>query len=350
MVTVVHVVNQFFAGVGGEDKAGVPVGVAEGAIGAARGLQAQLGEDGRIVATIYFGDNYFHEHREEAKAAVLEEVGARSPQVVVAGPAFGSGRYGVSCVEICHGVVETRGIPCVIAMHEENPAVEIYREYHDPLLFALPTRETAVGINEALTAMARLALRLAQGEKIGPAREEGYIPRGIRRLERASRPGVERAIDMLLRRLRNEPFTTEVPLQVWDRVAPAAALSPDKQPTVAVITTSGVVPWGNPDRFKTYRNTFWRKYNIAEIRSLEPGRWEAVHGGYNVSFMNQNPHYGLPLDALRGLEAEGRLRLYHSYYVVPGNQGSPSVMKRIGQEIAAEVKKEQIDGVLLVAT
>lgn len=350
MVTVVHVINQFFAGLGGEDKAGVPVGIAEGATGAARGLQAQLGDKGKVVATIYFGDNYFHEHPEEAKAQILKEIGSRKPQVVVAGPAFNSGRYGVSCVEVCHGVAESLGIPCVTAMHEENPAVDTYREYRNLRVFLLPTKATAAGMNEALTAMAGFACRLGSGEELGPAREEGYVPRGIRRLERADRPGVERAVEMLLKRLRNEPFVTEVPVQIWDRAVPAAPLSPERQATIAVITTSGVVPWGNPDRFKTYRNTFWQKYNISELKVLEPGKWEAVHGGYNVAFMNQNPHYGLPLDALRASEADGRFRLYHSYYVVPGNQGSPAVMKRIGQEIAADLKKEQIDGVLLVAT
>ena len=70
-----------------------------------------------------------------------------------------------------------------------------------------------------------------------------------------------------------------------------------------MITTSGVVPWGNPDRFKTYRNTHWQKYNVAELKELEPGKWEAVHGGYNVAYMNKNPHYGVPLDALRTLAA-----------------------------------------------
>ena len=45
MTTIVHVVNQFFAGLGGEDKAGMPVGVIEGSAGAARGLQLQLGDD-----------------------------------------------------------------------------------------------------------------------------------------------------------------------------------------------------------------------------------------------------------------------------------------------------------------
>ncbi len=353
MITVIHIINQFFAGLGGEEKAALPVDVLEGASGAARGLQAQLGERGKVAATIYYGDNYFHDHREEATAAILKEVRSRNPQVVVAGPAFNAGRYGLSCVEICHSISGALGIPCVTAMHPENPAVETYRDYHDSNIFLLPTTETAAGMGEALPLMTRFACRLAAGEKIGPAADEGYLPRGIRRLEKTDRPGVDRAIDMLLRKMRHEPFTTEVPMELWDQAVPAPPFHRLEDKTIAIITTAGVVPWGNPDGFKTYRNTHWKKYNIAELKALEPGRWEAVHGGYNVSYMNKNPHYGVPLDALRTLEAEGvvgRGKLYPAYYVVPGNQGSPSVLRRIGQEIAQDLKKEGVEGVLLVAT
>src|ERR1700741_5057287 len=102
MITVVHIVNQFFAGIGGEDKAGVPVGVSDGAAGAARGLQLQLGERAQIVSTVHYGDNYFHEHKDDALKAILDAVRSKQPQVVVAGPAFNAGRYGMSCVEICN--------------------------------------------------------------------------------------------------------------------------------------------------------------------------------------------------------------------------------------------------------
>jgi len=37
-------------------------------------------------------------------------------------------------------------------------------------------------------------------------------------------------------------------------------------------------------------------------------------------------------------------------YVIPGNQGSPTVMRRMGQEIAADLKKDNVEGVLFVAT
>jgi len=353
MIKVVHVVNQFFAGLGGEDKAGLPVGVIAGSAGAARALEMKLGEEAKIVCTIYVGDNYFHEQKEAALNAIQDAVRAAEPQVLVAGPAFNSGRYGLSCVEICNAVANEQEIPCVTAMHGDNPGVGAYRDLANSRVYCLPTAETTSGMTDALTRMASFAIRLARGEQIGSAVKEGYIGRGIRRLEKTDRPGAVRALDMLLKKINNQPFASELAMEIWDDTPPAPPLARVKDRNIALVTTSGVVPWGNPDKFKTYRNTYWRKYNIAELKALEPGKWEAVHGGYNVAYMNQNPHYGVPLDALRALEADGEIgpgKLYPAYYVIPGNQGSPTVMRRIGQEIAADLKKDGVEGVLFVAT
>src|SRR5688572_5940418 len=353
MIRIVHIVNQFFSGIGGEDKADIAVGVADGAAGAARGLQSQLAGRGQVTATIHFGDNYFHEHKDEAVAAILAGLEKHRPDVVVAGPAFNAGRYGLACVEICQTVSERLRLPCVTGMELDNPAIGSYRDFHNEKVFLFPTAETAAGMARALAVMTPFACRLALGEEIGAAVDEGYVARGIRRLTRVDRPAVDRAIDMLLAKVAGEPFETELPMEVWDKVAPAAPLADAAQANLAVICTGGVVPWGNPDGFKTYRNTFWRKYNFAELKTLEPGKWEAVHGGYNIAVMNQNPHYGMPLDALRALEADGKIgrgKLYPAYYVIPGNQGSPAVMRQVGREISADLKKDGVDGVLLVAT
>ena len=351
MVKLIHVLNQFFAGVGGEDKADIPIGLKEEPIGAARGLQQQVGHHAQVIATLFFGDNYFHQYSSRTLAAALQEVRRLGPQVVVAGPAFGAGRYGLACVELCQTFAETLSVPCVTAMHPENPAVATYRDYHNPKVYLLPTAETAAGMTAALADLGRFACRLGSGESLGSAHDEGYLSRGIRQPALANRPGVDRAIDMLLAKCRNEPRVTELPMEAWDQTTPARAISDLKKATIAVITTSGVVPWGNPDQFRTFRNTYWRKYNIAGAQSMDPGRWEAVHGGYDVSYMNQNPHYGVPLDALRAAEDHRMIaKLYPFYYVVPGNQGAPSVIRRIGQEIANDLREEGVDGSLLVST
>ena len=353
MIRIVHIINQFFAGLGGEEKAGLPVSVIDGSAGAARALEIKLGEEARIICTISVGDNYFHEHKDEAISSILAAVRAAAPQVLVAGPAFNSGRYGMTCVEVCNSVANELAIPCVTGMHNENPGVDAYRELGNARIYCLPTAESTAGMGDAMARLADFALRLARGEEIGSADNQGYIGRGIRRIEKSDRRGAARAVEMLLKKINDEPFASELPMEVWDDTAPAPPLEHVRDRNIAVVTTSGVVPYGNPDKFKTYRNTYWRKYNIAELKELEPGKWEAVHGGYNVAYMNQNPHYGVPLDALRSLEAEGAIgagKLYPAYYVIPGNQGSPTVMRRIGQEIAADLKKDNVEGVLFVAT
>src|SRR4026209_820002 len=175
MIKIVHIVNQFFAGLGGEDKAGLPVSVIDGSAGAARALEMRLGDKAKIVCTIYVGDNYFNEHKGEAIPAVLNAVRAAEPQVLVAGPAFNSGRYGMTCVEVCNAVANELAIPCVTAMHEENPGVDAYREFSNARLYCLPTAETTAGMTDAITRLANLAIRLAQGEEIGSATQEGYI-------------------------------------------------------------------------------------------------------------------------------------------------------------------------------
>lgn len=351
MKRVAHVVNQFFAGIGSEDRADAAVGTLDTLAGPSRGLQRLLQDQAEVAPTLYFGDNRFHERPDEAKAALLRELAAAAPDVVVLGPAFQAGRYGLACVEVGHAAAAELGCPCVTAMHPDNPAVDAYREHHDPRLFLLPTAETAAGMGRALDDLGRFVLKLLRGETMGAAADEGYLPRGIRLQERAGRTGAERALDMLFDKLQAKPFATEIPMQSWDRVAPAAAVKQVDKARVALVTTSGVVPWGNPDGFKTFRNTFWRKYPVAELKTMDPGVWEAVHGGYNVAHMNANPLYGVPLDALRELQQEGKYDdLYPAYYVVPGNQGSPAAMQRMGREIAAELKANSVDAALLVST
>ena len=94
---VVHYLNQFFGGIGGEDKAHVPLEVREGPVGPGRLLQQLLGERGSVVATLVCGDDHAAEREDAAGAAVREALGRVAPDLVLAGPAFDSGRYGLGC-------------------------------------------------------------------------------------------------------------------------------------------------------------------------------------------------------------------------------------------------------------
>ena len=58
MTRVVHYLNQFFVGVGGEEAAGKPPSRIDGPVGPGRRLQALLGDGFEIVATVWCGDDY----------------------------------------------------------------------------------------------------------------------------------------------------------------------------------------------------------------------------------------------------------------------------------------------------
>src|ERR1700675_2621465 len=98
---VVSYLNQFFGQIGGEDKAGGGAPVFPGAVGAARAVQQALGDAGRVVATVVAGDNYVAERAEAAVAELLDLVAAEKADLLVAGPAFLAGRYGVACGALC---------------------------------------------------------------------------------------------------------------------------------------------------------------------------------------------------------------------------------------------------------
>ena len=67
--------NQFFAGIGGEEKAGIAPEIREGVIGPGAALAKELGDGYDVVATVICGDNYFGENLDEGqKEAAMEEL------------------------------------------------------------------------------------------------------------------------------------------------------------------------------------------------------------------------------------------------------------------------------------
>ena len=87
---VMHFMNQFFAGIGGEEKANTPVGSFEGQVGPGKRLQELLGKSAEIVVTTYCGDDYFADHSQEAIDFIKKLAQDQKVSLVVAGPAFSS--------------------------------------------------------------------------------------------------------------------------------------------------------------------------------------------------------------------------------------------------------------------
>ncbi|MBI4319766.1 MAG: glycine/betaine/sarcosine/D-proline family reductase selenoprotein B [Chloroflexi bacterium] len=347
-IEVVHYVNQFFAGIGGEEKAEHPLEVREGPVGPGRGLQPLLGDRARIVTTIVCGDDFYNSNRLSVRERVIELLANRRPQVFIAGPAFGAGRYGVACGDLCQAVTVELGLPAITAMHPQNPGVELYRATRG--LYILPAENLASDMPNVLPRLAALALKLGLGSPPGPADEEGYLPTGYRPVMEVGEIGARRAVNMLLAKLQGRPYATEMPVQSFDSVAPAPPVRCLREATVALLTTSGTVPRGNPDGFRLNIAERWGHYPIAGLTSLDPDDWQLMHGGFNTAFAEADKHLVLPLDAARELEGHAFGRLHPEFVSLTGVGTPVGNARRLGSEIASFLKEAGVDAGLLVST
>src|SRR3989475_6980006 len=93
---VVHYVNQFFGGIGGEDQAHVGVTAKAGPVGPGRALETALGDGARVEATLIGGDNFVNERGEGDPRAITPQADPVKPPALVAGPPRASRRYGLA--------------------------------------------------------------------------------------------------------------------------------------------------------------------------------------------------------------------------------------------------------------
>lgn len=346
-IKVVHYINQFFAQIGGEEMADYKPEYRQGKVGPGLAIQAAFGDEAEIVGTVICGDSYFNENLEVAKAEVLDMVKAAAPDLFIAGPAFNAGRYGVACGAITEAVKNELGIPAVTGMYVENPGADMFKN----AVYIVSTRNSAAGMRDAVKKLVPLGLKLARGEKIGASSEEGYLPNGIRvNLFEAER-GSKRAVDMLLKKMSGKPFTTEFPMPDFDRVAPNPAVKDIAHAKIALVTSGGIVPKGNPDHIESSSASKYGRYDIEGVMDLLEGEFETAHGGHDPVYANQDPDRVLPVDVLREFEAEGKIgSLFRYFYSTVGNGTAVKNSKAFATEFSQELKDAGIQAVILTST
>jgi betaine reductase len=347
MMRVVHYLNQFFGGIGGEDKAYLTPRVTEGPIGPGRIIQAALGKEGQVVVTAICGDNYFAENIAGASEEITKMIRSYHPDVVIAGPAFNAGRYGIACGAISKTAQDQLGVPAVTGMYRENPGVDLYRQD----VYIIETTGSAVTMTEVLAKMVSLARKLVAKEKVRKPAEEGYFPQGLLVNEISERTGAERVVEMLLSKLQGRPFESEVARPTYDRVKPAPAIRDLGLARIALVTDGGLVPKGNPDKIEVRTATHYGRYDIRNVEILNAADYEVSHEGYDSVFIRQDPNRLVPVDVLRELEREKVIgQLHEKFYSTTGLANIVEVMRKLGKAIAEELKAEGVSGVVLTST
>jgi len=344
---VIHYINQFFAGIGGEEMAGVGVSFREGPVGPGLALKAALGDRAVVVGTIICGDNFFSQNQTEALAEIVRLVREHEADVLVAGPAFNAGRYGMACGAVCEAVQERLGIKAFTALYPENPAVEQYRRS----VLIVPTDSSALGMRKAMKQLAALMSKVLDGKELGPAKVEGYIPHGIRKIVAVDEIAAHRAVDLLLAKVKGLPYETEVPLATYEQITPAPPLKDLSKARIALVTEGGLVPLGNPDRIRHVWAKNWASYSLEGVNEFEAGKYEGVHGGYDRTWVNEDPDRMLPLDIVRELEKEGIIgEVLNEYFVTVGNGTPVKSCQQFGGEIAQRLLQENVQAALVSST
>ena len=342
---VIHYINQFYAGIGGEEKADHQPEIREGIVGPGMAFKAAFKGEAEIVATVVCGDSYFASNMDEAASEILEMMRKYEPDAFIAGPAFNAGRYGTACGAMCAAVSKEFGIPVISGMYPENPGVEMYKKS----AWIIETPDSAIGMRKAVPAMAKLALKLLKGETVD--KTDGYIERGIRKNVFFEKLAAERCVDMFVSKLRGEPFETEYKMPVFDRVDPQPAVKDMAHATIALVTSGGICPKGNPDHIEASSASKFGEYDITGVMNLTSETYCTAHGGYDATYADQDADRVLPVDVLRDLEREGVIgKLHNKFYATVGNGTSVANAKKFGAEIVNRLVNDGVTAVILTST
>ena len=344
---IVHYLNQFFGGLGGEEKAGTALEARDGAVGPGKLLEQLLGGDARVVMTLVCGDNYAVENQEAMLAAAMEKIREAKPDLFVAGPCFQAGRYGMAAGALSVAVQSQLKIPAITGMAEENPGADLSREF----LYVVDSGDNAAKMRDVMAAMARLAWKLLNKDVIGSPKEEGYLRRGLIRDQFVERTAGERLVDMLLAKVRGEPFASEMAPTTFAPIPMPPPVKDLSKAKVMLVTDGGLVPKGNPDKIQGSAATRWGMYSIDGCDDLKGESYEISHGGYDAQFVRQDPDRLVPLDVMRDLEREGAIGELHDAFISTSGLANPlSNTRRMGREMAEKAKALGVDAIILTST
>ena len=108
---------------------------------------------------------------------------------------------------------------------------------------------------------------------------------------------------------------------------------------------------GNPDKIKQAFAVSYGKYDMTGLDALKKGVYESIHGGYDTTDASNDPHRLVPLDAMRDLEAEGKIKsVFPYFYTTCGVGTNVETSKEMGANIAKDLKESGVQAAILTST
>ena len=106
----------------------------------------------------------------------------------------------------------------------------------------------------------------------------------------------------------------------FDRVEPNPAVKDLSKAKIALVTSGGIVPKGNPDHIESSSASKYGEYSLEGFDDLTAETHETAHGGYDPVYANEDADRVLPVDVMRDLVKEGVIgSLHEKFYTTVGN-------------------------------
>jgi betaine reductase len=299
-----------------------------------------------VVATAVCGDDLFAAEPDRCARSLLAGLDEAAPDVLLAGPAFGSGRYGFACGRLCEAAAD-RGLAAAAALHADNPAVPLFAR----TVVVVPASAQATGMAEAMAALAELALSLDGDGALQPPRPEALLGWRERRNVLHREPAAVRAVDLLLARLRGLPADSEIPLPAHEVVPASPPVAGLREATVALVTDGGLVAKNNPERMPSGRSTRYCRLPLDGLQRLSAEAFDIVHHGYDNRHVAADPNRLVPLDALLRCQREGLVGRVHPFaYSTAGVGTGVQAAAAMGRQLAAELRQAGVQAAILTST
>lgn len=145
---IVLIFDQGLAGAGGKSNPNLGLQLAKGGIGTALILDPHFKKiGGNVLATLYCGNQYFLENKEEVITKFTAMVKKINPDIVVCGPCFNFADYAKMSAMVTHYINTKTEIPAVAMMSQENS--EIIEEYKDKIKIIKMPKKGGTGLSDS---------------------------------------------------------------------------------------------------------------------------------------------------------------------------------------------------------
>ena len=154
-MNVVLIFDQGLAGAGGKSNPNVGLNAVKGGIGSALMLEPHFAKIGaKVSATLYCGNEYFLDNKEEVVKKMTAMVKKVNPDFVLCGPCFNFPDYALMAAMISTSILENTDIKSCAMMSVENG--ETIEEYKDKTPIVKMPKKGGTGLNDSISNLCEL--------------------------------------------------------------------------------------------------------------------------------------------------------------------------------------------------